>query len=121
MRLNVKNPRKIFDRKAFVAQLAGLANAEPDADFTTPKLRSAVLALYKQQLALGHGEIQRRFEAQEASGAGTLRAGAYLLDQIILSLLISPCRTPTPNSPKKTWLLLPQVAMDAAKLPRNLT
>ncbi|MBL4693439.1 MAG: [protein-PII] uridylyltransferase [Magnetovibrio sp.] len=86
MRLNVKNPRKIFDRKAFVAQLAGLANAEPDADFTTPKLRSAVLALYKQQLALGHGEIQRRFEAQEASGAGTLRAGAYLLDQIILSL-----------------------------------
>jgi len=86
MLLDVKNPRSLIDRKLFHSQLRDLKQGVEKPDFTKPKLRNAVLSLFKAQLASGHDEIQRRFESQDASGAATLRAGAYLLDQIIRTL-----------------------------------
>jgi len=86
MLLDVKNPRMLIDRKLFHSQLWDLKKGVENPDFTKPKLRNAVLSLFKGQLASGHCEIQRRFESQDASGAATLLAGAYLLDQIIRTL-----------------------------------
>jgi len=86
MTLKVKKPRDIIDRKAFQAKLCALADDVEGADFTKPKLRGDVLTLFKAVQDSGRTEIQRRFEAGEASGSATLRAGAYLLDQIIRTL-----------------------------------
>ena len=86
MRPNVKNPREIIDRKAFQSQLNALTDSGEPADFTKPKQRGEVLTLFKAQMASGHDEVQRRFESRESSGAGALRAGAYLLDQVICTL-----------------------------------
>lgn len=86
MPLKVKKPREIIDRKAFQAHLSALADGAKSADFTKPKLRGEVLTLFKAVQDLGRTEIQRRFEAGEAGGEATLRAGAYLLDQIIRTL-----------------------------------
>ena len=86
MRANLKKPTEIIDRKAFQGELMALSEGLDIADFTKPKLRSGVLTLFKAKLATGHKEIQRRFESQECSGAGAMRAGAYLLDQLIRTL-----------------------------------
>ena len=84
MRLKIKKPRDVINRKALAARLNALAlNA---GDLTKPKARGPVLALFKEALEEGHREVQRRFEEQEATGSATLRAGAYLLDQLIRTL-----------------------------------
>jgi len=86
MKFNIKKPRQIVNRKAFQAQLGELADASNDVDFTKPKGRAQVLARFKIIQNEGRIEIQRRFESGEANGAATLRAGAYLLDQVIRTL-----------------------------------
>src|SRR5690606_18462142 len=48
-----------------------------------PKQRQAVLALLKEALAAGRDEVRRRFEDDGASGTATVRAEAYLVDQLI--------------------------------------
>ncbi len=65
-----------------IAHTAGLDGG----DVKTPKARGKILKVFKDGLEKGRDEIQRRFEAKEASGADTLRAGAYLLDQLIRTL-----------------------------------
>lgn len=86
MRVNIKKPTEIIDRKAFQGELMALSAGLDVADFTKPKLRSEVLTLFKDKLGTGHKEIQRRFESRECSGPAALRAGAYLLDQLIRTL-----------------------------------
>ncbi len=84
MRLKIKEPRGVIDRKALWSQLHVL-NVK-GVDFTKPKARAKVLALIKEALENGRAEIRRRFEDHEAAGAATLRGGAYLLDQLIRTL-----------------------------------
>jgi len=83
MRLKIKKPRGVICRKTFMAALCDIAH---QGDAQKPKVRGKVLKLFKGALEDGRSEIQRRFEATEATGAGTLRAGAFLLDQLIRTL-----------------------------------
>ena len=83
MRLKIKNPRGVICRKTFMAELCTVAHS---GDVKKPKTRSAVLRLFKDALESGRTEIQRRFESGEATGARTLREGAFLLDQLIRTL-----------------------------------
>ena len=86
MPLNIKKPRLVIDRKAFQAQLIQLTDGAAQADFNKPKLRGEILAAFKAAQDTGRVEIRRRFDAGDADGEETLRAGAYLLDQIIRTL-----------------------------------
>lgn len=88
MLLKIKNPRGVFHRKEFIASLKELSVDEGGkaVDVTKPRARGRVLKAFKEALAAGHKEIQRRFEEGEAAGPATLRAGAFLLDQVILAL-----------------------------------
>ncbi|MBF0248181.1 MAG: [protein-PII] uridylyltransferase [Alphaproteobacteria bacterium] len=86
MRLTINKPRDVIDRKAFTRKLRELARAGSKPDFTQPKMRALVLQLFKAEMEDGRAEIRRRFESREATGAKTLRAGAYLLDQVIRTL-----------------------------------
>lgn len=83
MRLKIKNPRGVVCRKTLTANLCALADG---GEIQKPKVRSAVLQLFKTALDDGRQEIQRRFESQETTAARTLRGGAYLLDQLIRTL-----------------------------------
>jgi len=83
MRFIIKSPRGIICRKTLTADLSILVQG---GDLKKPKVRGKVLALFKAALDGGRGEIQRRFESGEATGARTLRAGAFLLDQLIRTL-----------------------------------
>ena len=87
MRLKIKNPRGIINRKSLAGRLEVLgAGAGPSTDWTKPAARGPVLKVFKDALDDGRKEIQRRFEEREAAGAATMRAGAYLLDQLIRTL-----------------------------------
>jgi len=83
MRLKIKNPRGVICRKTFMAELCEVAHS---GDVKKPKARGQVLKLFKGSLENGRTEIQRRFETGEATSARTLRAGAFLLDQLIRTL-----------------------------------
>ena len=71
--------RDLIDRKTLAAQVAALAE---DTDPQSVALPTQVLELLKQALADGRAEIQQRFEAG-ASGQLTVKAGAFLIDQLI--------------------------------------
>lgn len=88
MFLKIKSPRGVINRKTFMLALCEIANAASDEgiDLKKPKVRGKILKVFKDGLEKGRAEIQRRFEAKEASGAATLLAGAYLLDQLIRTL-----------------------------------
>lgn len=87
MRLKIKKPRDVIYRKTLAARLDAIAlDAMDSGGLTKPKARGEVLAVVKGALEQGRAEIQRRFEAREATGTATLRAGAYLLDQLIRTL-----------------------------------
>lgn len=91
MRLKIKTPRDVINRKALARTLDALAveaeqTASGPVDWNKPQARGPVLAVFKSALEDGRGEIQRRFENREAAGAATMRAGAYLLDQLIRTL-----------------------------------
>ena len=75
----VENPRAIVSRRRLAARLEkayGEAKAGPDQ-------RAAVLAVMKQALAAGRAEVRRRFEDEAASGTATVRAEAFLVDQLV--------------------------------------
>ena len=97
MRLKATKPRAIVNRKLFHGELSALAAGDPKANFIKPKSRNAVLSLFKKYLSDGHNEVQRRFEGREVSGAGTLCAGSYLLDQMIRTLHEFTITTVFPN------------------------
>ena len=88
MRLKIKKPRDVICRKTLAERLDAIAKeAEVSGvDLTKPKARGQVLAVFKGALEDGRSEIQRRFEDRASAGAATLRAGAYLLDQLIRTL-----------------------------------
>lgn len=85
MLLKIKKPRDVVCRKTLAQRLSVIAT-DPKVDMTKPKERGLALAVFKGALEDGRAEIQRRFEAREASSTRTLRAGAYLLDQLIRTL-----------------------------------
>ncbi|MBL4613680.1 MAG: [protein-PII] uridylyltransferase [Magnetovibrio sp.] len=88
MLLKIKKPRGVICRKTFMAELCEIAHSAQagGGNVQKPKVRAQVMGLFKGALENGRSEIQRRFEAGEVSGANTLRAGAYLLDQLIRTL-----------------------------------
>ena len=73
----VADPPAIFDRRAQMARLdQAVAKARPG------DVRAAVLDALGCALGPGRAEIRRRFEAG-TSGAETVAAGAYLIDQLV--------------------------------------
>ena len=78
----VHKPRDIIDRKALLGALHDLASWSGHSSKTQPK----VLALFKDALAKGSEEVQRRFEACEAGGIETTRAQCYLVDQLVATI-----------------------------------
>ncbi|MGF1626930.1 MAG: [protein-PII] uridylyltransferase [Alphaproteobacteria bacterium] len=73
----VENPRAIIDRKALVEAI------EPFRETATaPKGRNAVLGLLKEALRRGEAKIRADFQAAP-QGEKTVRARAYLVDQIV--------------------------------------
>ncbi|MBL8806226.1 MAG: [protein-PII] uridylyltransferase [Rhodospirillales bacterium] len=74
----VANQRAILDRRALDARLAEIADAaSPDAR------RTGALEVLKAALADGRKEIRERFETRQATGGQTMRANAFLIDQIV--------------------------------------
>lgn len=87
MRRNIKKPRGVICRKTFMAELDAIAAAHGGgAALKNPKVRGEILKAFKGALEDGRREIRRRFEEGEAKGPSTLRAGAFLLDQLIRTL-----------------------------------
>ena len=75
----IENPRAIVNRRRLAARLdKAYGEAEAGAD-----QRAAVLAVMKEALAAGRAEVRRRFEDEAASGTATVRAEAFLVDQLI--------------------------------------
>jgi [protein-PII] uridylyltransferase len=82
---DVANQRAIIDRRAIDGELRALAEAHKGP---AEKLRPVAIEKLKAVLAAGRTEIRRRFEmkpgaAGGANGAQTVRAGAFLIDQIV--------------------------------------
>jgi [protein-PII] uridylyltransferase len=82
---DVANQRAIVDRRAVDADLRALAQAH---DGPIEKLRGAIVDRLKAALAAGRAEVRRRFELKQgapegANGAQTVRANAFLIDQIV--------------------------------------
>jgi len=76
----VPNQRAILDRRTVDAELEALAQRlarEPE------QRRAAMRDVLKAALQAGRNEIRRRFENREASGGQTVRAGSFLIDQIV--------------------------------------
>ncbi|MBF0268163.1 MAG: [protein-PII] uridylyltransferase [Alphaproteobacteria bacterium] len=76
----VADPRAIIERKELIAKLDALAG---DPETPKSKLRPKVLECLKTALAEGRAEVRRRFEEQKASGAETVAANCFLIDQLI--------------------------------------
>jgi len=74
----VPRQREIIDRRALAAALAAAAAKDGPAD----ALRRRALALLKEHLDRGRTEVRRRFEAG-ATGAATVRAQSFLMDQLL--------------------------------------
>ncbi len=74
---NVTSPRAIIDRKALTLAITTFA-----AENSAPEARKFVAARLDEALSVGDEAVRRRFE-NGASGAATVRARAYLIDQII--------------------------------------
>ncbi len=75
----IAKQRDIIDRRELIARLDGIRD-EPGG--TDEKRRAAVLALMKDALKHGRDEIRRRFETG-ATGAETVHATAFLMDQML--------------------------------------
>ena len=75
-------PRDVIDRKALVQELDALV----EWSGYTPKTHGQVLKIFKAALTHGWDEVRRRFEAGEASGPETVRANAYLTDQLVRTI-----------------------------------
>src|SRR3546814_363519 len=75
----IAQPRAIVNRRQLTARLEQTFRD----GLPRPQRRSAVLAVMKEALAAGRAEVRRRFEDEAASGTLTVRAEAYLVDQLI--------------------------------------
>ena len=75
---SVKNRRAIIDRLA----LQEAAVAVIDDRGAEEKGRNGLLALYKQQVRRGYGEIESRFE-EDQNGALSVESHCFLIDQLI--------------------------------------
>jgi len=75
-------PRDIINRKALVQELDALV----EWSGYTPKTYHQVLKIFKATLTRGWERIRRRFESSEASGLETIRAHAYLTDQLVRTI-----------------------------------
>jgi len=78
-RAAVPKPRQIIDRKALKAELEDLVGWSG----YTPKTQGKILEIFKGAFRGGYDEVRRRFEEGEAGGPETVRAQAYLMDQLI--------------------------------------
>ncbi|MEO5336004.1 MAG: [protein-PII] uridylyltransferase [Magnetospirillum sp. WYHS-4] len=79
----IRNPRALIDRKALVARLEELAGWSG----WSAKTRPQVLDIFKEVLASGRAEVRRRFEEDKVTGPEATRAQAYLMDQLIRTVL----------------------------------
>src|SRR3546814_14666889 len=68
----IEQPRAVGNRRHLSGRLEQIARDIPAG----PQRRAAVLALMKEALAAGRGEVRRRFEDEAASGTLTVRAEA---------------------------------------------
>ena len=75
----ITRQRDIIDRKALFARFQDIAGWSGIGN----RNRGEILALFKQALGDGNREIRRRFESEQARGAETVRAQAFLADQVI--------------------------------------
>ncbi len=76
---NIRKQRDIIDRKALASELDELVSW---SGYST-QTRMKVLGIFKKALAKGKDEVRRRLEAREANGMDTVRANAFLIDQIL--------------------------------------
>ena len=77
MSTRIPKQRDIIDRRAVAHALTDLAALTGDAQ------RARALKLFKDVLASGRIEVQRRFEEDRATGAEVVRYNAFLMDQIV--------------------------------------
>src|SRR5262245_11804819 len=76
---DVPQQREIIDRRAVQAALdLAAAGAAPTGDG-----RARALEILKRALADGRAEIRRRVEVERAGGPATVRAFAFLADQLV--------------------------------------
>ncbi len=76
----IAKQREIIDRRALMGRLdTAVSGRSPEA------ARADVLALFKETLARGGGEVRRRFEAG-ATGHETVAAQSFLMDQLIRAI-----------------------------------
>jgi len=75
----IRKQRDIIERKTITAELEELVGWSGFGNQT----RGRVLEIFKAALNKGREEVQRRFEAQESTGLETVKAHAFLLDQLI--------------------------------------
>jgi len=76
----IVNQREIIDRRSVSATLSAIAQ---DEGLTLEARRARCLEVLKTVLAAGRTEIRTRFEEGRASGAETVRAGCFLIDQLV--------------------------------------
>ncbi len=77
--IRVPKPRDIIDRKQVLTRLdeiLGWSGYSPDR-------QREIFDIYREILERGRAEVRRRFEADEQSGRNTIKAGAYLIDQLV--------------------------------------
>ena len=75
---HIFNPRQIIDRRALAAHIDEAAQ-----DASSDALRGVVLDIVKCAHTEGIAAIRARFEAGKATGAETVAAHSYLMDQVI--------------------------------------
>lgn len=75
----IKNPRAVIDRKKVFAEADDLFHV---AGVTPDKARPELLALLKKTLETGRNEVRDRLD-QGATGAATVHANSYLIDQML--------------------------------------
>ncbi|MEW5729928.1 MAG: [protein-PII] uridylyltransferase [Pseudomonadota bacterium] len=74
----IRDQRAIIDRRTLTLRLAEVAAS----DLPRHKRRAKVLETFKEALAAGRTEVQRRFDAH-GDGAQTVRENCFLIDQLI--------------------------------------
>ncbi len=75
----ILKPRAIIDRKKLLTALDETLGWSG----YTPETQQEVFGVFKDALEAGRAEVKQRFEAGQQTGPETVRAGAYLMDQLI--------------------------------------
>ncbi|MBM3523421.1 MAG: [protein-PII] uridylyltransferase, partial [Alphaproteobacteria bacterium] len=79
----VVSQRDVIDRRAVQGALSTIGRAHPAG---SPGQRSQAMDLLKTTLASGRATVRERFESGRASGAATVTALAFLVDQLVRSI-----------------------------------